>query len=147
MLKGRAREWRRKMQKTKLGLSVGLVGAGLYFLGLFSFTPAFLLAAYVLLREDNEWLKKAAVKMVAVLLVFYLLGLAVSCIDEVFSIINVFVSWGGGSTVRVPLRLTDLLDYILWFAKVIVMAMLGFKALRLGSVAVGPVDKIVDSNM
>ena len=52
------------MQKTKLGLTVGLVGAGLYFLGLFSFIPAFLLAAYVLLMEDNEWLKKTAVKMV-----------------------------------------------------------------------------------
>lgn len=63
------------MQKTKLGLSVGLVGAALYFLGLFSFIPAFLLAAYVLLMEENQWLKRAAVKMVAVLIGFSCWGL------------------------------------------------------------------------
>ncbi len=134
------------MQKTKLGLSVGLVGAALYFLGLFSFIPAFLLAAYVLLMEENQWLKKAAVKMVAVLIGFFLLGLAIDFVDEIFAVINVFAGWFDGS-VSVPLRLTYLLDYILWIVKTVVMVMLGFKALKLGSVSVGPIDKIVDSNM
>ncbi len=134
------------MQKTKLGLSVGLVGAALYFLGLFSFIPAFLLAAYVLLLEENQWLKKAAVKMVAVLIGFFLLGLAIDFVDEIFAVINVFAGWFDGS-VSVPLRLTYLLDYILWIVKTVVMVMLGFKALKLGSVSVGPIDKIVDSNM
>ena len=95
------------MQKTKLGLSVGLVGAALYFLGLFSFIPAFLLAAYVLLLEENQWLKKAAVKMVAVLIGFFLLGLAIDFVDEIFAVINVFAGWFDGS-VSVPLRLTYL---------------------------------------
>lgn len=134
------------MQKTKLGLSVGLVGAALYFLGLFSFIPAFLLAAYVLLLEENQWLKRAAVKMVAVLIGFFLLGLAIDFVDEIFAVINVFAGWFDGS-VSVPLRLTYLLDYILWIVKTVVMVMLGFKALKLGSVSVGPIDKIVDSNM
>ena len=134
------------MQKTKLGLSVGLVGAALYFLGLFSFIPAFLLAAYVLLLEENQWLKKAAVKMVAVLIGFFLLGLAIDFVDEIFAVINVFAGWFDGS-VSVPLRLTYLLDYILWIVKTVVMVMLGFKALKLGSVSVGPIDKIVESNM
>ena len=125
---------------------VGLVGAALYFLGLFSFIPAFLLAAYVLLMEENQWLKKAAVKMVAVLIGFFLLGLAIDFVDEIFAVINVFAGWFDGS-VSVPLRLTYLLDYILWIVKTVVMVMLGFKALKLGSVSVGPIDKIVDSNM
>lgn len=51
-------------------------------------------------------------------------------------IINVIAGWFDGS-VSVPLRLTYLLDYILWIAKAVVMVMLGFKALKLGSVAVG----------
>lgn len=118
----------------------------MYFLGLFSFIPAFLLATYVLLMEENQWLKRAAVKMVAVLIGFFLLGLAVDFVDEIFGIINVIAGWFDGS-VSVPLRLTYLLDYILWIAKAVVMVMLGFKALKLGSVAVGPIDKIVDSNM
>ena len=135
------------MQKTKLGLTVGLVGAGLYFLGLFSFIPAFLLAAYVLLMEDNEWLKKTAVKMVSLLIGFFLIGLCIDCIDELFAIINVFISWGDGDRISVPLYLTNLLDYILWFVKMIVMVVLGFKALKQGSVKVGRIDKLVDKNM
>lgn len=118
------------MQKTKLGLSVGLVGAALYFLGLYSFIPAFLLAGYVLLKEENEWLRKSAVRMLALVLGFYLLGLAVDCIDEIFGVINVFVSWFDGPVISVPLRLNSLCNYFLWFAKVFVMLMFGFLAFK-----------------
>ncbi len=57
------------VQKTKLGISVGLLGAAIYFMGLFSgYMVAVLLAGYVLLFEENEWLKKSAVKAIAVVL-------------------------------------------------------------------------------
>ncbi len=46
------------MQKTKLGVSVALMGAALYFLGLFSgYVALIILAGYVLLMEENVWLK------------------------------------------------------------------------------------------
>lgn len=52
--------------KTKLGISVGLLGTMVYFAALFGgYTPVILLAGYVLLFEENEWLKKAAIKAVA----------------------------------------------------------------------------------
>ncbi len=45
------------MQKTKLGVSVALMGAALYFLGLFSgYVALIILAGYVLLMEENVWL-------------------------------------------------------------------------------------------
>ena len=51
------------MQKTRLGISVGLLGAAIYFMGLFSgYLLAVLLAGYVLLFEENSWLRKNAVK-------------------------------------------------------------------------------------
>ncbi|MGN0167787.1 MAG: hypothetical protein ACI4AB_07085 [Acetatifactor sp.] len=43
------------------------------------------------------------------------------------------------------MRLPNLLDCILWFVKIIVM--FGFKALKQNTMNVGPIDKIVDSNM
>ena len=58
------------MQKTKLGISVGLLGAAIYFTGLFSgYLVAVLLAGYVLMFEENEWLRKNAVKAVALMMV------------------------------------------------------------------------------
>ena len=44
------------MQKTKLGISVGLLGAAIYFMGLFGgYLVAVLLAGYILMFEENEW--------------------------------------------------------------------------------------------
>lgn len=52
------------MQKTKLGISVGLLGAIIYFTSLFgsSYLIAILLCGYILLVEDNPWLRKTSVK-------------------------------------------------------------------------------------
>lgn len=61
------------MQKTKLGISAGLLGAVLYFMGIFSgYLLVVLLAAYVLVYEENGWLKQSAVRAVAILLVFFI---------------------------------------------------------------------------
>jgi hypothetical protein len=135
------------MQKTKLGLSVGLVGAALYFLGLFSFASAFLLAGYVLLMEENEWLKKTAVKMVTILVAFYLVGLGISYIEEIIQFINNFIGLVKGRPISVPYEFFYLLDNILWLAKILIMVLLGFKAMKSETLKLGPVDKVVDDNM
>ena len=51
------------MQKAKLGISVGLLGAAIYFTSLFSgYLVPVILTGYVLLFEENDWLRKNAVK-------------------------------------------------------------------------------------
>lgn len=84
------------MQKTKLGVSVAVLGAAMYFTGLFSgYIVAVVLAGYILLMEENEWLKKTAVKAVALMIAFSLLstllGLipgVINFIDSIFIILN-----------------------------------------------------------
>ena len=54
------------MQKTKIGISVGVMGAVMYFASLFGgYIPMLLLAGYIFLKEENIWLRKAAFKAVA----------------------------------------------------------------------------------
>ena len=54
------------MQKAKLGISVGLLGAAIYLTALSgSLLGLLVLAGYVLLVEDNQWLRLSAVKAVA----------------------------------------------------------------------------------
>ena len=53
------------MNKTKLGITTGLLAALAYFTGCFSgYLLLFLVAGYVLLKEEDEWLRKNVVKAV-----------------------------------------------------------------------------------
>ena len=77
------------MEKTKLGISVGLMAAGIYLITLFGgLVPAVLLAGYVLLFEDSEWLKKNAVKAVLTYVMFSVASLVLNLIPNAINIID-----------------------------------------------------------
>ena len=96
------------MQKTKLGISVGLLGAVLYFMGIFSgYLLVVLLAAYVLVYEENGWLKQSAVRAVAILLVFSFGSTAVKLIPDAIDFIdNIAMIFGGHFHITVMFQLS-----------------------------------------
>ena len=72
------------MQKTKIGISVGVMGAVMYFASLFGgYIPMLLLAGYIFLKEENIWLRKAAFKAVALMLVFSACGAVISSVNDI----------------------------------------------------------------
>lgn len=135
------------MQKTKLGISIGIVGAALYFLACINIIPAFLLAAYVLLNEENEWLKKTAIKMMIVTVSFSLLLVGVGLIQDIFGVLNSVINWVSISNFTVPLNLDRILQYIISFIQDFVLIVMGFKALSMGTVKSAFVDKLIDKHM
>lgn len=138
----------KNMLKTKLGISIALVGAAMYFLGAISFTPAVLLAGYVLIVEENEWLKRQAAKMIGVVVVFGLLSIAVGWIDDVVYMLGIIVRWFSKDTyLSVPANLTTLCQYIITLAKEVFLLMMGFMALGMKNVKLGVVDKQLDKFM
>ena len=59
------------MQKTRLGISVGLMGFITYFGCCFGgYIAAILLFGYILLVENNQWLRKTAVKAMILTIAF-----------------------------------------------------------------------------
>ena len=89
-----------KMQKTKLGISVGTLCAAIYFTGIFGgyFTAVFL-AGYVLLVENNEWLRKNAVKAIVLMIIFSIVTAiinlipdAISCVEHIMSAMGLVFS-------------------------------------------------------
>lgn len=136
------------MLKTKLGISIALVGAAMYFLGAFSFIPAMLLAGYVLIAEENEWIKRQAAKMIGVVLLFGLLSIAVGWIDDVVGMLNIIVRWFNSDVyLSVPASLTYLIQYIISIVKEVLLLVMGFKALGMKNLKFGLIDKLLDKFM
>ena len=128
------------MQKTKIGISVGVMGAVMYFASLFGgYIPMLLLAGYIFLKEENIWLRKAAYKAVALMQVFSACGAVISSVNDILGIFNSLFDW----SLEIPLELDYVLSRIIDLVKVIMFAVLGFRAFSQGDVAISSIDKAI----
>lgn len=137
------------MLKTKLGVSIALVGAAMYFLGAISFTPAILLAGFVLIMEQNDWVRRQAAKMIAVVVFFGALSIMVGWLDDICSILNIIVHWFDKTAnyLYIPANLTSLCQYIITMVKEILLIVMGFMALNMKGIRIGIIDKLLDKFM
>jgi len=137
------------MQKTKLGISVGLLGAALYFMGLFSgYLVTVLLAGYVLLCEDDEWLKKAAVKVVSVMALFSFVSVVINLIPNTFGVISNIVSLCGGNFyVAYVSNIINVFEGIFNLIEKVLLLILALKALKQETISVPIVDGLIKKYM
>ena len=137
------------MQKTRLGISVGLLGAAIYFMGLFSgYLLAVLLAGYVLLFEENSWLRKNAVKAMSVMAVFSLLITVLNLVPNAIGFINDVVSiFGRSFYVAFLSSLISAAVAALNIIEKLLIIGLGVKALTQGTIAVPVVDNLINKYM
>lgn len=137
------------MQKTRLGISVGLLGAAIYFMGLFSgYLLTVLLAGYVLLFEENSWLRKNAVKAMSVMAVFSLLITVLNLVPNAIGFINDVVSiFGGSFYVAFLSNLISAAVAALNIIEKLLIIGLGVKALTQGTIAVPVVDNLINKYM
>jgi len=136
------------MEKTKLGITIKLFGGALYFIGLVGLTPLVIAAGYALIIEENAWLKRVAVKAVAVVLFFAILSGAISLLSDSSSFLsNLVALFDGSINLAAVNRIISLLRIALSFIQTLCLLILGFKALRMKDAGVGSVDKTVDKNM
>lgn len=132
--------------KTRLGVSVGVLASATFFLGLFGgYTVLALLVGYILLFEQDSWLKKTAVKAVAILLIFsaayYIADLIPSLLNMVSNLFSIFKSSFYPSQIH---SFFSFVKSIITLLKEIVMIMLGFLALKQKTINMKSVDKLMD---
>lgn len=134
------------MQKTKLGISVALLGAALYFLGLFSgYLATILVAGYVLLCESDEWLKKSAVKAVAVLVLFSLASAVIGLIPNVISFVDsVFSVFGRDFHIYFVTNIINVITTALNIIEKLLLLILGFFAFKKETVKLPIIDDFID---
>ena len=140
MIKKNAEEF--IMEKTKLGITVGALGAITYFAGFFSgYLVAIVLAGYVLLFEDNAWLRRSAVKSIVLMTFFSMLVAVINLIPDVIGFIGNIASVFNGhfAISKVSQVITVLVSGINIFEKVLFLG-LGIKALSQGTIVIPFID-------
>lgn len=140
------------MEKSRLGISVGLVAAILYFMGLINVLGLVILAGYVLICENSVWLKKAAVKAVLLYAAFAMISVVMGIVGDIFGLINVPISWitnlfHGTFRLGWPFSLDRVINYILSIVKAILFLGMGFMSLKGKEVPFGPLDKAIEKHM
>lgn len=134
--------------KTKLGVSAGLIAAAMYFTGIFSgYIPLLLIAGYVLLAEENEWLRKSAVKAVVTLLCFNILTFAIGLIPDAFDLITSFIDiFGVYFSFSLVNNIVSFINNVIYFIRGIVFLVLGIRALHMGDLPLAKVDSLVNEH-
>ena len=136
------------MEKTKLGISVGLIAAGIYLITLFGgLVPAVLLAGYVLLFESNEWLRKNAVKAVLISVMFSVATTVLNLIPNAISIIDYLLSAVGGSfRIGFLSNLVSAATLCLTVLSRLLFLGLGLRALDGGTIRFAPADNLIEKH-
>ena len=136
--------------KTKIGVSATLLAAGVYFSALFGgYIPLVVVAGYILIAEENEWLRRTAVKAAILKVVFDLLALAMNFIpayllDFIRDIVYLF---NGSFNYSVVTNIFTVLGDIVRICEVVLFVILGIKALKMQDVKIGAVDSAADKNL
>ncbi|MCR5609678.1 MAG: hypothetical protein K6G26_11515 [Lachnospiraceae bacterium] len=137
------------MEKTKLGITVGALGAITCFSGLFAgYLVTIVLAGYVLLFEEDAWLKRTCVKAVATLAFFSVILELIGLVPEAFSFLYDVASVFDGVVSFGKLnQIISVLTSAIGIIKTIVFLALGFKALKKQTVIIPAVDTLVSKIM
>jgi len=137
------------MQKAKLGISVGLLGAGIYFMGLFGgYIVSAILVGYVLLFEQNEWLRKSAVKSIALMFGFSIVTALLNLIPNAISFINsIFSIFGGNFSISAVSGIISALIIAINVIEKLLFLGMGVNALNQGTFSIPILDKLISKHM
>lgn len=134
------------MEKTKLGISVGLMAALVYLMGLISgYTVTILLIGYIFLKEENAWLKKQSVSALVLMLAFSLVSVVIGVIPDVFGVFNSLIGiFGGYLHMGFMDNLLNIVHNVLGVIKTFVFILLALSAGGKGKFNIPALDKFVD---
>lgn len=134
------------MQKTKLGITIGMLSAVVYFTALIGgYIPLFLLAGYILLFEQNDWLKRVCYKAVALSMAFSIAVTVINLIPQAFSCLSSFLAiFNGHISYNVITLIVSVITGVINIIEIILFLLLGFKAFKLQDVKVKKIDKFIE---
>ncbi|MBE6714425.1 MAG: hypothetical protein E7575_03950 [Ruminococcaceae bacterium] len=143
------------MGKTKLGVSAGLLGAAVCLVCLFGsgmgYIGTFVLLGYVLLFEENIWLKRTAVKAAVLMFIFALISVFIGFIPDFMEIIRNLMSLfnkplEGDAVYMIESKIPVLLSNVVNFAKYIFFIALAVKSLGQKTIIIPALDRMLNKH-
>lgn len=133
------------MQKTKLGITVGALGAITFFAGFFGgYLAAIVLAGYALLFEENAWLKRSVVKAVVLMVFFSVTVAIINVISDLLEFVgNIASVFNGNFSIIKVNQVVNVVVSGLNLAEKVLFLGLGVKALSQGTIVIPFIDKKV----
>lgn len=133
------------MQKTKLGITVGALGAITFFAGIFGgYLAAIVLAGYALLFEENAWLKRSVVKAVVLMVFFSVTVAIINVIPDLLEFVgNIASVFNGNFSIIKVNQVVNVVVSGLNLAEKVLFLGLGVKALSQGTIVIPFIDKKV----
>ena len=133
------------MQKTRLGITVGALGAITFFAGFFGgYLAAIVLAGYALLFEENAWLKRSVVKAVVLMVFFSVTVAIINVIPDLLGFAgNIASVFNGEFSIIKVNQIVNVLVSGLNLAEKVLFLGLGVKALSQGTIVIPFIDKKV----
>ena len=133
------------MQKTKLGITVGALGAITFFAGFFGgYLAAIVLAGYALLFEENAWLKRSVVKAVVLMVFFSVTVAIINVIPDLLEFVgNIASVFNGNFSIIKVNQVVNVVVSGLNLAEKVLFLGLGVKALSQGTIVIPFIDKKV----
>ena len=138
------------MEKTKLGISAGMLAAIVYFsTAVFGYLALLVVGGYILFVEKTEWLKKCVIKAVVLMLLY-------SLISTVIGIIPQFLSFGGGEDglfgsyylyLTGTYQIVAVVLVVLNLMRIVLFIALGVKALQEKTITIPIVNRFISAYM
>ena len=134
------------MQKTKLGLSVGIVAAISYLMFFYGgLVAGLLVAGYILVCENDSWLKRVALKALALTLAFSVVNTLIYLLPSLLNVFNNMVAiFGGYLRLTIISNIAEFLSSIVNIFELVAYIGLAIMALFGKSINFKPLDKLID---
>ncbi|MBR6896631.1 MAG: hypothetical protein IKN24_00530 [Lachnospiraceae bacterium] len=137
--------------KTKLGISAGLLAFICFLVGQFFGGISFIvLAGYILLVEEDEFLRASALKALFIILFVDVLDLLVGLLPDLFTLIDWFTRIFNAETrfnnVAAIAKIDQIIDFVMWivlWCKKVLMLVLAFLALSKKTISVPFVEGFI----
>ncbi len=133
-------------EKSKLGISIALLAAGMFFVGIVSYLALIAVALYIFIRENNAWLKKVAIFAVILVVFFAAVNFVLSVFSGAISLANVNINFIGNI---IPLlgKVFSVITSLVNIAEFVLLGLFGFMSLGGKSLNIGFINKLCNKHM
>lgn len=135
--------------KTRLGISVAMLAALTYLMGLFSgYTVLVLMVGYILLCETDEFLRKSAVKALIIVVAFSIVSAVIGLIPNGISVLDDFFNiFNGEFHIYFITRIITFINTVLVVLQKLILLVLAFMAWSGKTCKIPGLDDLVDKHM